>query len=281
MNPVARTLQTIAAIQGETRERHVDAASTYSTEPVHSQSLSASSPSIGRDMRTAPSAKSRSDCGLEQSVEAPPTAQAKTSAPEAALAREIRIDKRDRVIAAPARDITRHPMIIITGALLLPLVLYFGWIEGFNSDFFTIKPASLPVEKRAADLPDAAKSDRLAVQGSSANTTIGSAHESSKRGVQITDPLLTKQGKRGPQAAAVEPTKVPPKPAPVPETGPTTIEGWTLLEVKGGTAVLEGPNGTWRATRGDTVPGVGKIDSIVRWGSRWIVATSKGLISTR
>jgi hypothetical protein len=280
MNPVARTLQTIAAIQGETRERHLHAASTYSTEPVHSQSLSASSPSIGRDMRTAPSAKSRSDCGLEQSVEAPPTAQAKTSAPEAALAREIRIDKRDRVIAAPARDITRQAMIIITGALLFALVVYFGWIEGFNSDFFTIKPASLPVEKGAADLPDAAKPDRLALQGSSANTTVGSAHEISKRGVQTTDPLLTKQGKRGPQAA-VEHTKVLPKPAPVPETRPTTIEGWTLIEVKGGTAVLEGPNGVWRATRGDTVPGVGKIDSIVRWGSRWIVATSKGLVSTR
>jgi hypothetical protein len=67
----------------------------------------------------------------------------------------------------------------------------------------------------------------------------------------------------------------------VPETRPTTIEGWTLLEVKGGTAVLEGPDGVWRVTRGDTVPGVGKIDSIVRWGSRWIVATSRGLISTR
>jgi hypothetical protein len=58
MDPVARTLQTIAAIQGETCERHVDAASTYSTEPVHSQSLSASSLSIGRDRQTAPFSKS-------------------------------------------------------------------------------------------------------------------------------------------------------------------------------------------------------------------------------
>jgi len=28
------------------------------------------------------------------------------------------------------------------------------------------------------------------------------------------------------------------------------------------------------------VPGVGGIVSIVRWGSRWIVATTRGLIST-
>ncbi|MGY4282690.1 hypothetical protein ACVWXO_001910 [Bradyrhizobium sp. LM2.7] len=65
-----------------------------------------------------------------------------------------------------------------------------------------------------------------------------------------------------------------------PETRPTTIEGWTVLDVRGTTAVLEGPDGVRMATRGDTVPGIGRIDSIVRWGNRWIVATAAGLIST-
>jgi hypothetical protein len=68
--------------------------------------------------------------------------------------------------------------------------------------------------------------------------------------------------------------------APYPETRPTTIAGWALIEVVGGTAVVQGPSGVWRVTRGDTVPGIGKVDSIVRWGNRWIVATSSGLIST-
>src|SRR5262245_36174313 len=67
---------------------------------------------------------------------------------------------------------------------------------------------------------------------------------------------------------------------PFPETKPTTIAGWALLEVVNGTAVIQGPNGVWRVTRGDNVPGVGRVDSIVRWGNRWIVATSTGLIST-
>ncbi|SRR5258708_15153921 len=67
--------------------------------------------------------------------------------------------------------------------------------------------------------------------------------------------------------------------APAPETRPTTIEGWTVLDVRGETAVLEGPNGVRMATRGDTVPGIGRIDSIVRWGNRWIVATASGLIA--
>ena len=71
-----------------------------------------------------------------------------------------------------------------------------------------------------------------------------------------------------------------PKLTPVPETRPTTIEGWTVREVTNGMAALEGPNGIWRVRRGDAVPGLGRIDSIVLWGRRWIVATSQGLIST-
>ena len=67
---------------------------------------------------------------------------------------------------------------------------------------------------------------------------------------------------------------------PWPDTRPTTIAGWTLREVTNGTAVLEGPNGIWRVTPGGTVPGVGRVESIVRWGNRWLVATSSGLIST-
>ena len=51
---------------------------------------------------------------------------------------------------------------------------------------------------------------------------------------------------------------------PWPETRPTTIAGWTLRGVTNGTAVLEGPHGTWRAMQGDTVPGVGRVESMVR-----------------
>jgi hypothetical protein len=67
---------------------------------------------------------------------------------------------------------------------------------------------------------------------------------------------------------------------PAPDTRPTTIEGWTVLDVRGGTAVLAGPDGVRMGMRGDTVPGIGRIDSIVLWGNRWIVATDSGLIAT-
>jgi hypothetical protein len=67
---------------------------------------------------------------------------------------------------------------------------------------------------------------------------------------------------------------------PVPDTKPTTIDGWTILKVAEGTAVLQGPGGTWTVKRGDNPPGAGKVVAIIRWGNRLIVATSKGLIST-
>jgi hypothetical protein len=60
------------------------------------------------------------------------------------------------------------------------------------------------------------------------------------------------------------------------------MDAWVLINGTwyNGTAILEGPNGLWRAMRGDTVPGVGRVESLVRWGNRLIVATSSGLIST-
>jgi hypothetical protein len=68
---------------------------------------------------------------------------------------------------------------------------------------------------------------------------------------------------------------------PSPETKPATIEGWTVRRIDGGTtAVIDGPGGSWTARQGDSVPGVGRIDSIVLWGGHWIVATSAGLIAT-
>jgi hypothetical protein len=65
-----------------------------------------------------------------------------------------------------------------------------------------------------------------------------------------------------------------------PETRPTTIVGWTVVDVRDGTAVLEGPDGIRMAARGDTIPGIGRVESIVRWGGRWVVATASGLIAT-
>jgi hypothetical protein len=81
--------------------------------------------------------------------------------------------------------------------------------------------------------------------------------------------------------AAQREEKDPPHLTAVPETRPGTIEGWTVRRVDGGTAVLEGPSGVFQVRQGDTVPGVGRVDSIVLWGGRWIVSTATGLIATQ
>ena len=84
----------------------------------------------------------------------------------------------------------------------------------------------------------------------------------------------------GPSAAQSD-LKSEPRLKPAPETRPATIAGWTIREVDGGTAVLVGRDHVWTVRLGDYVPGVGRIDAITRWGRRWIVVTTNGLISTR
>jgi hypothetical protein len=38
--------------------------------------------------------------------------------------------------------------------------------------------------------------------------------------------------------------------------------------------------GIRKVSSGDTVPGVGRLNSIVRRGGRWVVTTSRGVITT-
>lgn len=101
--------------------------------------------------------------------------------------------------------------------------------------------------------------------------------------------FMTRSDGEGPRTTAALPSNLSPPASPMtarepvvaaPETRPATVEGWTVREVRGGTVVLEGPDGIRTGSAGDTVPGVGRIDSIVRWGNHWIVATAIGLIAS-
>jgi hypothetical protein len=56
------------------------------------------------------------------------------------------------------------------------------------------------------------------------------------------------------------------------------IRQWKVREVLNGMALLEGPRGIMGVSRGQTVPGIGRVESIARQGSRWVVATSTGII---
>ena len=61
---------------------------------------------------------------------------------------------------------------------------------------------------------------------------------------------------------------------------PTLIKQWRVREVLNGTAILEGPNGVIGVSQGQMVPGVGRVESILQKGKRWVVATSKGVITS-
>lgn len=213
---------------------------------------------------------------------------------------EIRAPRRDEftLAAASAGAPWLHPA-LVTGALAVALGV--GWIAGASSSrFFAPAPAATPIQQASApscardpnqEIACAAKADRQAMAGAAAKgagpgaSGFNRGHERSRSpqfasAAANKDPLTTNS--IAPAAAAPpERAKILPRPVAMPETRPTTIEGWTIREVVGGTVVLDGPSGAWRAAQGDTVPGIGRIDSIVRWGSRWIVATSKGLISTQ
>jgi hypothetical protein len=57
------------------------------------------------------------------------------------------------------------------------------------------------------------------------------------------------------------------------------IANWTVRDALDGKAVLEGPRGTIKVAVGDTIPEIGRVQAIMRSGSRWVVATTKGVIT--
>ena len=203
---------------------------------------------------------------------------------------EIRVPRRDEftLAAASAGAPWLHP-VLVTGALAVALAV--GWIAGANSSrFFASAPAAPSVQQASApscarepsqEIACAAKADRQAMAGAAGKAAGPGASGLNRGHERSRSPQLASAGANKDPLTTNSIAPASARPVAVPETRPTTIEGWTIREVVGGTVVLDGPSGAWRAAQGDTVPGIGRIDSIVRWGSRWIVATTKGLISTQ
>jgi hypothetical protein len=67
--------------------------------------------------------------------------------------------------------------------------------------------------------------------------------------------------------------------APLP-TG-SVVEGWVLRNVYGGSALVEGRPGLIQVMPGDSLPGVGRVETITREDGRWVVVTERGLIVAR
>ena len=200
---------------------------------------------------------------------------------------EIRPPRRDEfAIPEPTTPAQWLQLALLGGALMIGLCL--GWIAGsMSSRFFAAPPAAAQRADASICAREgacaAAKSDREAMASPATTKIAGPRARIVNR--ERAASSGTQQASAGNRDVATTNSismqeRANLRPAAAPETRPTTIEGWAIREVVGGTVVLQGPGGVWRVTQGDTVPGVGRIDSIVRWGSRWIVATTRGLIST-
>ena len=185
----------------------------------------------------------------------------------------------DEVLALLKPGSDRKRTIVLMGCALVA-GLGLGWACGANiATFNSIAQTETP-SRRVPEIKSSSKSDGVRRTASlQAPPAVGAvspagakAEAASPGGARFSADPASTQANTPPIAR--EPM------VPVAETKPTTIEGWTVLDVRGGTAVLEGPDGVRTAARGDTVPGIGRIDSIVRWGNRWIVATANGLIAT-
>jgi hypothetical protein len=177
---------------------------------------------------------------------------------------------RDEVLALLKPDERKRTIWLVAGALVAGFGL--GWAGGFgwygSADTAARNPVTQTetVSRRPPEIKSGGKAEAARKIASTPNLQTPPGANARPQAAPAIQANITLT-ERGPMV-------------PVPETRPTTIEGWTVLDVRGGTAVLEGPDGVRMATRGDTVPGIGRVDSIVRWGNRWIVATDSGLIAT-
>jgi hypothetical protein len=61
----------------------------------------------------------------------------------------------------------------------------------------------------------------------------------------------------------------------------SVVDGWVLRNVSGGSALVEGRPGLIQVMPGDSLPGVGRVETIKREDGRWVVVTAGGLIVSR
>lgn len=58
------------------------------------------------------------------------------------------------------------------------------------------------------------------------------------------------------------------------------IDGWFIRDVYRGHALVESPLGAFDVIPGTQLPGLGRVENVVRQDGRWIVVTPKGLITS-
>jgi hypothetical protein len=185
------------------------------------------------------------------------------------------------VVREPFGDQARAA-VLVTAAVIASFGL--GWAGGLNWPQFASELGLVAVAQKEAPSPRIAEArssgriegPRKTASASDSPAIVGSIPIPKPPALLPVGARPTSQVNAAPSAAIAMRQPL----VAAPETKPATIPGWTVVDVRDGTAVLEGPEGIRMAARGDTIPGVGRVESIVRWGSRWVIATAGGLIAT-
>jgi hypothetical protein len=88
------------------------------------------------------------------------------------------------------------------------------------------------------------------------------------------------RGDGGPQPKEVTGSVAPPPANGQNQPPKSGLEGWVVRDVHRGTALIEGRMGIIEVEQGDLVPGLGRVDAIRKQDGRWVVVTSRGLITS-
>jgi hypothetical protein len=88
------------------------------------------------------------------------------------------------------------------------------------------------------------------------------------------------RGDGGPQPKEVTGSVAPPPANGQNQPPKSGLEGWVVRDVHRGTALIEGRMGIIEVEQGDLVPGLGRVDAIRKQDGRWVVVTSRGMITS-
>src|SRR6267378_3384393 len=159
------------------------------------------------------------------------------------------------VVREPFGDRARAA-VLVAAALVASFGL--GWAGGLNWPQFASELGLVEVAQNEAPpprIPEARPSGRI----EGARKTASASDSPAIVGSIPKPSALLPAGAR-PSASPASQTNVGPSAAAIamrqplvaaPETKPATIPGWTVVDVRDGTAVLEGPDGIRMAARGD------------------------------
>src|SRR5205807_1470137 len=91
---------------------------------------------------------------------------------------------------------------------------------------------------------------------------------------------LERLEKRAEATPAKDVTGSVPTPATSASAAQPVVGGWVVRNVYQGVAFIQGRIGLMEVEPGDVVPGVGRVESIRKQDGRWVVVTSKGIITS-